>query len=54
MELGLPLVITNNTTALRMRFNNQRSLRVDINTGTANKFNKFDSAFFDFDLIAVD
>jgi hypothetical protein len=49
--MPLSLTITPETTGLQIRYNNTRGIKLDMSS-TSNRIYKFDSAFFDFELIA--
>ena len=51
MPLATPIKITHETVGLQIKYNNTRGLAKSM-TSTTNMIGYFDSAFFDFDLIA--
>ena len=51
MPLATPIKITPQTTGLQIKYNNTRGMTKSM-TSTTNMIGYFDSAFFDFDLIA--
>mgnify|MGYP005688907593 CR=1 FL=1 len=51
MPLATPIKITPETVGLQIKYNNTRGLAKSM-TSTTNMIGRFDSAFFDFDLIA--
>ena len=50
--MPLDLKITPDTTGIQIKYNNTRGLTLDMSS-TTNQMYKFDSAFFDFDLLAL-
>ena len=50
MPLATPIKITPETVGLQIKYNNTRGLAKGM-TSTTNMIGRFDSAFFDFDLI---
>ena len=52
LYLGNPIKVNGGTYALQMSFNNTRGLMLDMNNGSF-QANRFDTAFFDFDLQAL-
>ena len=51
MPLATPMKITPQTTGLQIKYNNTRGITLDM-TNTTNEIDYFDSAYFDFDIIA--
>ena len=51
MPLATTIKITPQTTGLQIKYNNTRRITLDM-TNTTNEIDYFDSAYFDFDLIA--
>ena len=51
MPLATTIKITPQTTGLQIKYNNTRGITLDM-TNTTNEIDYFDSAYFDFDLIA--
>ena len=51
MPLATTIKITPQTTGLQIKYNNTRGITLDM-TNTTNEIDYFDSAYFDFEIIA--